>query len=137
MVTDLNSSEIQLTPNIVAFVCNWCAYGATESAGVNDYEYPPNIKMIRVVCSGRVERSLIMKAFENGIDGVIVIACNIGNCHYMDGNIHAKQRVEATARLLENIGIDSRRLKFQEIRASEGNKLAEILENFTEELIDL
>ncbi|MHA1339081.1 MAG: hydrogenase iron-sulfur subunit [Promethearchaeota archaeon] len=121
-------------PKILAFVCNWCAYGATESAGVSKQEYPPNIKMIRVLCSGRVERNLIIESITNGIDGIIVIACNFGNCHYMDGNIHAEKRIQATQNLIEDLGIDKRRIKFQTIRASEGNKLAEILANFTEEI---
>ncbi|MBD3353360.1 MAG: hydrogenase iron-sulfur subunit [Candidatus Lokiarchaeota archaeon] len=121
-------------PRILAFVCNWCAYGATESAGVTEREYPPNIKMVRVMCSGRVERKLILNAIEEGIDGIIILACNIGNCHYMDGNKHAENRIKATSHLLGSLGVDKRRIKFQQIRASEGDKLGEILTDFSSEI---
>ncbi len=121
-------------PNIIAFVCNWCAFGAIESAGATDRKYPPSVKVIRVMCSSRVDRQLILKSMRNGVDGVIVCACNLGNCHYMDGNDYAKQRVEATSNLFGNLGMSSNRIKFQEIRASEGNRLADILTDFYEEI---
>lgn len=121
-------------PKILAFVCNWCAYGSTESAGVTKRNYPANVKMIRVTCSARVQRDLILEAMQNKIDGIIVLACNIGNCHYMDGNKRAKIRVESTARFAKNVGIDPQRIQFQEIRASEGDKLAEKLTSFVNQI---
>lgn len=130
-------TETNFEPKILAFVCNWCAYGSTESAGVTKQNYPSNVKMVRVTCSARVERDLILEAIQNRIDGIIVLACNIGNCHYMDGNKRAKIRVESTARFVRNIGVNPDRIQFQEIRASEADKLAEKLTDFVEKIKEL
>jgi coenzyme F420-reducing hydrogenase delta subunit len=119
-------------PKILAFVCNWCGYGAVESAGVTKNEYPTNVEIVRVMCSGRVERKFIIDAIEHSVQGIIVVTCNFGNCHYMDGNVLAKQRIEATSKYLSELGYNKDRIKFTEIRASEGNKLAKILTDFVE-----
>ncbi len=132
-----NEGSSNFKPKILAFVCNWCAYGASESAGVTGHEYPTTIKIIKVLCSSRVDRAMILKAIQDGVDGIIVVACNIGNCHYMSGNSFAKERIEATTSLLGNIGVDEKRIKFQEMRASEGNKLAQILTEFSENIKNL
>jgi len=121
-------------PKILGFICNWCGYGAIESITMAKQQYPTNVKLIRVLCSGKIERKLILESLLNGIDGVIIITCNFGNCHYMDGNVQCYKRVEAIKNLVQDLGIDNRRIKFQTIRASEGDKLANILTDFINEI---
>ena len=85
-----------MTPNIVAFLCNWCGYAGADLAGVSRFQYPTSVKIIRVMCSGRVDPVFILKALENGADGVLVCGCHIGDCHYLVGNLKAEKRVEKT-----------------------------------------
>ncbi len=126
-----------MAPNIVAFLCNWCGYAGADLAGVSRFQYPPSVKIIRVMCSGRVDPVFILKALENGADGVLVCGCHIGDCHYLTGNLKAEKRVEQTMKLLETIGIDSKRLRLEWVSASEGGKFAVVVKEFTEFLEQL
>jgi len=119
-------------PKIVAFFCNWCSYAAADLAGTSRMQYPPNVRTIRVMCSGRVSDFLILKAFALGADGVLVGGCHPGDCHYMKGNLSARRRVAGLKPFLKAIGISSDRLRLQWIGASEGKKMAETMSNFTE-----
>ena len=121
-----------MAPNIVAFLCNWCGYAGADLAGVSRFQYPTSVKIIRVMCSGRVDPVFILKALENGADGVLVCGCHIGDCHYITGNLKAEKRVETTKKLLEAIGIDQNRLRLEWISASEGGKFAAVVKEFTE-----
>jgi len=121
-----------MVPNIVAFLCNWCGYAGADLAGVSRFQYPTSVKIIRVMCSGRVDPVFILKALENGADGVLVCGCHIGDCHYITGNLKAEKRVETTKKLLEAIGIDPNRLRLEWISASEGAKFAAVVKEFTE-----
>ncbi|MFX1293403.1 MAG: hydrogenase iron-sulfur subunit [Promethearchaeota archaeon] len=121
-----------MTPNIVAFLCNWCGYAGADLAGVSRFQYPTSVKIIRVMCSGRVDPVFILKAFESGADGVLVCGCHINDCHYITGNLKAEKRVEKTKKLLETIGIKSDRLRLEWISASEGVKFANLINEFTE-----
>ena len=121
-----------MAPNIVAFLCNWCGYAGADLAGVSRFQYPTSVKIIRVMCSGRVDPVFILKALENGADGVLVCGCHIGDCHYLTGNLKAEKRVETTKTLLESIGINPDRLRLEWVSASEGGKFAAVVKEFTE-----
>ncbi|MHA1650832.1 MAG: hydrogenase iron-sulfur subunit [Candidatus Helarchaeota archaeon] len=121
-----------MTPNIVAFLCNWCGYAGADLAGVSRFQYPPTIKIIRVMCSGRVDPVFILRAFENGADGVLVCGCHINDCHYISGNLQAEKRVEKTKQLLKAIGINPDRLRLEWVSAAEGAKFATVVKEFTE-----
>jgi coenzyme F420-reducing hydrogenase delta subunit len=121
-------------PNIVAFLCNWCSYAGADLAGTSRIQYSANVKIIRVMCSGRVNPVFIINAFQNGLDGVIIGGCHPGECHYESGNYLARRRVTVLKKLLEYIGIDPRRIQLAWISASEGNKFADVINKYTEEI---
>ena len=124
-------------PKIVAFFCNWCSYAAADLAGTSRIQYPPNVRTIRVMCSGRVSELLVLKAFALGADGVLVGGCHPGDCHYMKGNLSARRRVTGLKPFLNAIGISSDRLRLQWIGASEGLKMAETISDFTDTIRNL
>ncbi|MEM3562816.1 MAG: hydrogenase iron-sulfur subunit [Candidatus Jordarchaeaceae archaeon] len=124
----------EFEPKIVAFCCNWCSYAGADLAGVSRFQYPPTIRIIRVMCSGRIEPIFILKAFEAGADGVLVSGCHIGDCHYISGNKVAEKRVKATSEILDLIGLGSNRLRLEWISASEGIKFSETIKSFTEQI---
>ena len=128
------SSEQDFKPLVVAFCCNWCSYAGADLAGTSRIQYPPNVRIIRVMCSGRVDPQFILRAFEKGADGVLVAGCHPGDCHYLKGNLYARRRVILLKRLLETIGIEPERLRLEWISASEGGKLAEVIHSFVREL---
>ncbi len=125
---------VDFEPEIIAFTCTWCGYPSANLAGVNKIEYPPNVKIIRVMCSGSVEPGVIMDAFEHGAHGVIVIGCLMDNCHYVSGNEKAQERIDALKELFDIIGLDSRRLRTEWINASERTKFAKAVNEFVEEV---
>jgi len=117
-------------PRIVTFCCNWCAYAGADLAGISRRQYSPDIRILRVMCSGRVDPALILKCFEDGADGVMVLGCHPGDCHYLTGNEEAQRRIESTKGLLGLLGIDSRRLLLEWISASEGERFARTVDEF-------
>ena len=121
-----------MAPNIVAFLCNWCGYAGADLAGVSRFQYPPTTRVIRVMCSGRVDPVFILRAFENGADGVLVCGCHINDCHYISGNLKAEKRVEKTKQLLKLTGITPDRLRLEWVSAAEGAKFAGVVKEFTE-----
>ena len=121
-------------PRIVAFTCTWCGYPSANLAGVNKIEYPANVKIIRVMCTGSVEPGVIMDAFESGADGVMVIGCLIDSCHYVSGNKKAEERADALKRLLDILGLDGRRLRTEWINASERTRFAKAVQEFVAEI---
>ncbi|MGB2582273.1 MAG: hydrogenase iron-sulfur subunit [Thermoplasmata archaeon] len=125
---------VDFEPEIIAFTCTWCGYPSANLAGVNKIEYPPNVKIIRVMCSGSVEPGVIMDAFEHGAHGVIVIGCLMDNCHYVSGNVKAQERIDALKELFDIVGLDSRRLRTEWINASERTKFAKAVSEFVEEV---
>ncbi len=126
-----------MEPKIVAFCCKWCSSAGADLAGISRMKYPPNIRIIRVMCSGRIEPSYILHALELGADGVIITGCHLGDCHYIAGNEQAKKRVEMTTELLGTMGIDPRRLRLEWISASEGARFASVMTDFVEEIKEL
>ncbi len=114
-------------PKIVAFVCNWCTYLGADLAGTNRLEYPANIRILRLPCTGRVDFNLIVKAFEIGADAVLVSGCHPGDCHYTAGNFHARRRWDLFRELLDTVGIDLNRVYFSWISAAEGAKFQKLV----------
>jgi coenzyme F420-reducing hydrogenase delta subunit len=121
-------------PVIVAFCCHYCAYTAADMAGSQRRCYPPNVKIVRVPCSGKVDAIHILKAFEKGADGVYVAGCLDGDCHFKNGNIRAARRVEAVKRLLDEIGIGAERLEMVKMSAGMGGRFADLAETMTEKI---
>jgi Fe-S oxidoreductase/coenzyme F420-reducing hydrogenase delta subunit len=121
-------------PKIVAFLCNWCSYAGADVAGMSRIRYPPNIRVIRVMCSGRVDPAFVIRAFETGADGVLVGGCHPGDCHYVSGNLKAEKRMQNTRKLLKLLGLGPERLRLEWISTAEGAKFAQVVTGFTEEL---
>jgi coenzyme F420-reducing hydrogenase delta subunit len=121
-------------PKIVGIACNWCTYTGADLAGTTRLKYPQNVRTVRVMCSSRINPSFIIRAFQLGTDGVLVGGCHPGDCHYGTGNLYARRKLAVTKRILEFAGMDPRRFRVEWISASEGNKYAEVVEGFTNDL---
>lgn len=121
-------------PKILGILCNWCSYAGADYAGIARIKYPANIRIVRVMCSGRVEPTLILKAFQEGADGVLVSGCHPGDCHYVDGNIKTLRRTPLIKKLLGQIGIEPIRYKQVWVSASEGEKLVKYVKEMVEDL---
>jgi len=119
-------------PRILAFCCNWCSYAGADLAGVSRFQYPPNIRIIRVMCSGRVNPTFILKALELGADGVLIAGCHPGDCHYIAGNYKARRRIPLLKKVLDQLGIESERVRLEWVSASEGARFAETVNDFTQ-----
>ena len=130
--TTRSKSESKFEPRILAFCCNWCSYAGADLAGVSRFQYPTNIRIIRVMCSGRIEPNHIFTAFEAGADGVLISGCHPGDCHYISGNLRAEEMVTKLTKVLEIIGFDQRRLRLQWVSASEGQLFAQYIKEFVE-----
>lgn len=124
-------------PIIVGFLCNWCSYRAADLAGTARLRYAPNMRPIRVMCSGRVEPDMVLKALANGADGVLIAGCHPGECHYIEGNIKALRRHAMLQRMLAQFGIEPERVRLLWASASEGPKLAEAVDEMTARLREL
>lgn len=121
-------------PKIIGFCCNWCSYAGADLAGTSRIAYPENIRIIRVPCSGRVNPIFVMRAFQQGADGVLVAGCHPGDCHYGTGNFFTRRRYLVVKRFLEYLGIDPRRFQARWISGSEGKKFAQVVADLTEEI---
>ncbi len=130
-------TEKKFEPRIVVFACNWCSYAGADLAGVSRIQYPPTIRIIRVMCSSRVDPAFILKAFLRGADGVLVAGCHLGDCHYIEGNYNTEKRIKQTLKALEYVGFEPKRLRLEWISASEGPKFASIVREFSDEMKDL
>jgi F420-non-reducing hydrogenase iron-sulfur subunit len=119
-------------PKIVGFLCNWCSYTGADLAGVSRIKWPPNVRPIRVMCSGRIDPTFIVKAFRQGADGVLVSGCHPGDCHYYEGNYKALRRIHLLKRVLEQFGIHPDRLKLTWVSAAEGERWAQVTKEITE-----
>ena len=121
-------------PKIIGFLCNWCSYTGADLAGVSRIKSAPNVRIIRTMCSGRVDPAFILKAFQRGADGVVVMGCHLGDCHYQEGNYKTIRRLPFLKRLIKEFGIDPRRLRLEWVSASEGDKFAKVVNEMTEEI---
>jgi len=124
----------EFEPNIVGFLCNWCSYAGADLAGTSRLSYPPNMKPIRVMCSGRVDPVFILDAMQKGADGVLVAGCHPGDCHYQAGNYKTNRRIKLLKKLLGELGIEPGRIRFEYISASEGQKFASVVKEFVEDV---
>ena len=121
-------------PKIIAFLCNWCSYAGADLAGISRLQYPPNVRIIRVPCSGRMNPLYIIRALQHGVDGVLVSGCHPGDCHYITGNYHARRKFAMINSLLQYVGIEKGRVHFSWVSASEGGKFAEVIKQVTEDV---
>jgi coenzyme F420-reducing hydrogenase delta subunit/predicted transcriptional regulator len=124
-------------PKILSFLCNWCSYAGADFAGVSRFQYPANIRVIRTMCSGRVNPAFVITALLSGSDGVLVLGCHPGDCHYLTGNYHAQKKMAMTGKLLEMAKVPSDRLRLDWVSASEGKRFAEIVTSFTNRIKSL
>ena len=122
-------------PKIIGFLCNWCSYAGADLAGVSRIQYPPNIRIIRVMCSGRIDPAFVLEAFKDGADGVLVAGCHLpSDCHYISGNFKAMRRINLLKRVLKDFGIEPERLRLEWVSASEGDKWAAVVKSMVEDL---
>ena len=124
-------------PKIVAFVCNWCTYAGADLTGTSRIKYSANVKIIRFPCTGRIDFMILMKAFENGADGIIVSGCHPNDCHYSTGNFHARRRWIVFRNLLNFTGIDTERIQFSWVSAAEGFKWADVVNNTVKKIKEI
>lgn len=132
-VVALNSFQ----PKITGFLCNWCAYAGADQAGTSQRSYPPNMQVIRVMCSGRVDPQFVLQAFREGADGVLIMACHPGDCHYKEGNCRALQRQRMLLRVLQTFGIEPERCRLEYVSASEGELFRQIVTDMVESVGNL
>ena len=121
-------------PRIVAFFCNWCTYTAADLAGVSRIKYAPNARIIRVMCSGRIDPQFVLDAFTKGADGVLIGGCHPGDCHYIEGNYKALRRFSLLKRMLRDMGIEENRFRLEWISASEGEKVKRVINDMVDKL---
>lgn len=124
-------------PRIIGFCCNWCAYAGADLAGVSRIQYPPNMRMIRVMCSGSVDPVYVMEAFNKGADGIFIGGCHPGDCHYESGNYKTRRKAALLKRLLPQLGIDSKRVRLEWVSAAEGQRFAQVVTDFIGQVKEL
>ena len=128
-------AKAEFEPRIVGFLCNWCAYAGADLAGVSRLQYPPNVRVIRVMCSGRIDPTFVLEAFKEGADGVLVAGCHLpSDCHYLSGNFKAQRRIFLLKKVLEQFGIEPQRLRIEWVSASEGDRFVAVMKEMVEEI---
>ncbi len=125
---------IEIQPKILGILCNWCCYAGADLAGISRMQYPPDIRIIRVMCTGRIDPSHILKAFSKGADAVFIGGCHLGDCHYVIGNYKAERRIKLVKDILEDLGIEKDRLMLRWISAAEGEKFANAMKELSERI---
>ncbi len=124
-------------PVIVGLCCNWCSYAGADLAGVSRIQYPPNIRIVRVMCSGMIHPNIVINALTKGADGVLICGCHPGDCHYLEGNLKAEARADAIKLMLQDFGIEEERFRLEWVSASEGSRFAQVVTEMTEEIKQL
>ena len=119
----------EFEPNIVAFLCNWCSYAGADLAGTSRTHYLPNVKIIRVMCSGRVNPLFLVNALQQGADGVLISGCHPGDCHYLEGNYYARRRFMLMKKMIEHVGVEPARINMSWVSASEGAKFKDVVDD--------
>ena len=130
-------AENGFEPLIVTLLCNWCSYAGADLAGVSRLQYPPNIRIIRVMCSGMVHPNIVINALTKGADGVLMCGCHPGDCHYLEGNLKAEARAEAIKLMLQDFGIEEERFRLEWVSASEGPRFAQVVSEMTDQIKQL
>ena len=120
----------EFKPTIVAFCCNWCSYAGADLSGTNRLQYPANVKIIRIPCSGRLNPMFVLRAFQRGADGVILCGCHPGDCHYTTGNYYTRRRMTLLFSMLDFLGIEKERTRVEWVSAAEGQKFAQTMQEF-------
>jgi len=133
----MSSEGSAFEPKILGFLCNWCCYAGADLAGVSRLQYPSNIRVIRVMCSAKVNPTYVMKALLDGVDGVFIGGCHIGDCHYTNGNFYTRRRVMMMNKVLEVIGLEPERLRLEWVSAAEGIRFQEVITDFTRTIKEL
>ncbi len=121
-------------PKIAGFLCNWCSYTGADLAGTSRKKYSPNVRVVRVMCSGRVDPTFVLKAFDAGADGVLICGCHPGDCHYAEGNYKTVRRIALLKKMLSQLGIEDERVRLEWVSASEGDRFASIVDDMTEKV---
>lgn len=124
-------------PKIAGFLCNWCSYAGADLAGVSRFQYPPNIRIIRVMCSGRIDPFIVLEAFASGLDGIFIGGCHPGDCHYLEGNYQAQRKIKMTHQLVKKVGLETERLRLEWVAASEGERFSNVVTEFTNQIKEL
>ena len=124
-------------PKIVGFLCNWCSYTGADLAGTSRMKYAPNVRVVRVMCSGRMDPTFALKAFREGADGVLMLGCHPGDCHYQNGNMKTLRRVPLLRRMLGDLGLEPERLRLEWVSASEGERYKTVVNEFVEQIRQL
>lgn len=124
-------------PKIVGFFCNWCSYAGADSAGTARKTYSQNVNVVRVMCSGRIDPQFVLKAFKEGADGVLILGCHPGDCHYKEGNYKALRRYKMLKKLITQFGIEEERLRLDWVSAAEGDKFVNVINEFTQTIKNL
>lgn len=124
----------EFEPKIVAFLCNWCSYAGADLAGVSRIQYPPNLRIVRVMCTGRIHPTFILEALTDGADGVLVSGCHPGDCHYISGNYKAQRRYILLKEVVKQFGLEPQRMRLEWISASEGDRFARVVTEMIEEI---
>ncbi len=127
-------SENGFEPRIIAYLCNWCTYTGADLAGTSRLQYPPNIRIIRVQCSGMVHPNIVIEALTKGADGVLMLGCHPGDCHYLEGNLRARSRAEALDLMLQDFGLEPERFRLEWVSASEATRFAEVVTETVEQV---
>jgi len=131
----MSETESTFEPKIVGFLCNWCSYAGADLAGISRMQYPTNVRIIRVMCSGRVDPAFVLEAFKGGADGVLIAGCHLpSDCHYISGNFKAQRRIALLKKVLTQFGIAPERLRIEWISASEGDRFAKTMKEITEQI---
>jgi coenzyme F420-reducing hydrogenase delta subunit len=125
---------VEFEPKIIGFLCNWCSYAGADLAGVSRIQYPSNIRVVRVMCSGRIDPVIPLQVFAKGADGVIVMGCHPGDCHYSEGNLYEEKKIKMLKKLLTLTGLGSERLELEWVSASEGQRFAQVITQFAERI---
>ncbi len=131
----MTETELAFEPKIVGFLCNWCSYAGADLAGISRMQYPTNVRIIRVMCSGRVDPAFVLEAFKGGADGVLIAGCHLpSDCHYISGNFKAQRRIALLKKVLAQFGLEPERLRIEWISASEGDRFAKTITEITEQI---
>jgi len=136
-MSDMPDTQEEYEPRIIGFLCHWCLNAGADQAGVSRFQFPPNIRIIWVMCSGMVHPNIVIEALMTGADGVLICGCHPGNCHYLEGNLLAERRSEAIEAILQDLDLETERYRLELISASEGQRFSEIITEMVKELKDL
>jgi len=136
-VKEKMNTVIEFEPKIVAFCCNWCSYPAADAAGANRFQYPANVRIVRVMCGGRVNPAFVLKTFELGADGVLVATCHFEDCHYMFGARSASDTFKKVEKMIHMLGLEKERLRLELISAAEAPKFASVITEMVEQIKEL